>query len=133
MALGNPKPEPRKRQKARKDRRELQCKRQMHDAVFEREENACRLSGVVELGPCDGPLQLAHYGDWRRSKTRGMDPEQRHVRHGGICLCKRHHDAYDGSLGLRNERMHIDHLTDRVCDGPLRFERGPVVYIEEAA
>lgn len=97
-----------------------------------RESNACRLFGVDVLGPCEGALQWAHYGDWRRFKTVGKPPEERHTTKGSLGLCDRHHDLYDGQcIGKKFDRLKIDHLTPLVCDGPLRFELGGVVYIEE--
>ena len=113
--------EPRKRIKGRKKRQEKKVKTSVRAEVMERDGDRCRLGWLDEtqrlFGACKGALQWAHWGPYKRSKTRGQEPERRHCRHGGLALCDGHHDAYDEG------RLVIEALTDRECDGRLRFER----------
>lgn len=88
----------------------------------------CRIAGVAALGPCDGPSEWSHFGESKRFKTRGMEPEERHTTEGSLMFCKKHHDEYDGR---RRPRLKVEATTDRRCDGPLRYEREGVVYVEE--
>jgi hypothetical protein len=81
----------------------------------------CRLAGVVCFGPCSGPSQFAHFGEWRRAKTRGMDPSERHSKERGLKLCSRHHGLYDGQLGI-GRQLQILAMTAQLTDGPLAFE-----------
>jgi hypothetical protein len=67
--------------------------------------------------PCLGPSEWAHL--LRRSKTRGMAPEDRHTSKGSIKACRKHHTEID------QHRLSVTPLTDRGADGPLKFERIP--------
>lgn len=80
------------------------------------------------FGNCFGRSEFAHIGDTRRFKTRGMAPERRHCREGGIMLCAGHHRV--GACAYDLNRMSIEELTDRRADGPLRFWSGDSVYEE---
>lgn len=85
----------------------------------------CRLYGMP-FGECRGHSEWSHYNaTHRRSKTRGMDPGQRHDRRHSMMLCTRHSQDYD------QNRLDIRELTDEGCDGPLRVERDGVVLIED--
>lgn len=88
-----PKPEPRRREKARKKRAEAAVKAIVRDQVARR-DGYCRLWGAP-MGPCGGPSEWAHLGDKRRSKTVGMDPEERHTTADSFMACRRHHQRYD--------------------------------------
>jgi len=84
-------------------------------AVMER-DGGCRANHHRDLvGECEGRVAVAHWGDWRRFKTRGMAPEERHQTKGALALCRRHHQDYDGHQIL------IVSMTDQGCDGPLFF------------
>jgi len=113
-ALAQPKPEPRKRTKARKDRLERFVERLVRDKVAER-DGYCRVSkdGMVQ---CQGPSEWAHYGERRRFKTVGMDPTERHQRKWSLMLCKKHHMAYDA------HELKITADSDLLCDGDLSYE-----------
>lgn len=50
----------------------------------------CRMSEWDPYG-CAGPSEWAHFGEGRRSKTRGMEPEERHTTVWSLMLCRRHH------------------------------------------
>ena len=87
------------------------------------------LPASAPMGRCEGPSEWAHLGQHRRCHTRGMEPEERHTTGGSLMLCARHHRIYDGTIG--QSRMHIEALTDRGADGPLRFTHGTKVYEEQ--
>ena len=96
----NPKPQPRKRVKARRDRRERSVKKSVREETVERDGYcliATRLPRAIAvlLGPCGGASQWAHIGRHRRCFTRGMEPEQRHTTAGTGQMCEHHHRAYD--------------------------------------
>jgi hypothetical protein len=88
----------RRRVAARGRAAEQRVLRAVRAAVMARDGGTCRASGTalgIGLGACEGPLELAHLAAWRRSRTRGQPPEQRHTRTGAISLCHAHHVAYD--------------------------------------
>lgn len=96
----NPKPEPRKRVKGRKDRREAAIKKSVRAQCVERDGYCLIASQLLRslrdlLGPCGGQSEWAHVGRQRRCFTRGQAPEVRHTTAGSGMLCERHHDAYD--------------------------------------
>lgn len=97
-------------------------------AKVESRDGYCRLRLTDTMGPCGGESQWAHFGDYRRFKTRGQAPEDRHVTHGSLMLCDKHHDRYDGQA---RPRIDIEAVTVRECDGPLRFESAGAVYEED--
>lgn len=70
------------------------------------------------VGECKGESEWAHFGEFKRFKTRGMAPELRHTTVGSLCLCASHHRALD------SYRMSATPLTDNGCDGALEFFRG---------
>lgn len=95
-----PKPEPRSRIKRRKQREEAAVIRQVRAACVER-DGYCALRGWGWVGLCNGPSEMAHLPSHRRSKTRGMAPEARHVVNGAVMLCRTHHamlDAHDAEV-----------------------------------
>lgn len=119
------KPEPRRKTKARKKRRERGVITDVRQHCVTR-DGYCRLFSadaetkrtvVVLFGECAGPSEWAHFGDKKRAKTRGMEPEDRHTPEGSLMLCRKHHDDYDDGI------MAIDALTDRGCQGRLVFRR----------
>lgn len=109
--------------KARKRRAEKKVIDVVRPKV-EARDGPCRLGIASGLDRCAGPSQWAHFGDYKRFKTRGMDPEERHTTQGSLMLCDFHHDCYD------EHSMMIEPLTDEWCDGPLRFSMGGRVYEE---
>ena len=106
--LAFPKPESRRKAKARDDRAEAAVKKSVRAFVAER-DGYCRLwLYEVETG-CDGPSEWAHLT--RRSHTRGMAPTARHNSLITAMLCRTHHRQFDACLvGLRM-------LTDFGADG----------------
>lgn len=96
----NPKPEPRKRVKGRKDRHEAAIKKAVRAECVKRDGDcliASRLPRSLRdlLGPCGGSSEWAHVGRHRRCFTRGQAPEIRHTTAGSGMLCDTHHAAYD--------------------------------------
>ncbi|MEY4385813.1 MAG: hypothetical protein RLY20_1096 [Verrucomicrobiota bacterium] len=96
----NPKPEPRKRIKARQSRAEAAVKKAVRAQCVLR-DGYCLITSRLPrslwslLGPCAGDSQWAHIGRHRRCFTRGLAPEERHTTAGSGMLCDKHHDAYD--------------------------------------
>lgn len=99
-ALAIPKPEPRKRTKARRDRQESKVKKTVREHTVARDGHCViatrwpHAHGPL-LGACEGPSQWAHVGRQRRSLTRGLPPEVRHTTAGSCQMCEKHHRAYD--------------------------------------
>jgi hypothetical protein len=119
-----PRPEPRKRVKARKQRHAARVVKSIRAQCVERDGH-CR--AARDLGVtygcdwflfCDGPSEWAHLGEKRRFKTRGQTPERRHTTAGSLMLCQHHHRAYDAA------RLVIEAGADG-ADGPLRFAVRP--------
>lgn len=131
-ALALPKGPTRQRMKGRKARAEQKRKKAVRAACEER-DSLCRL-GEWEDNPydwhadeitdndegCDGPSEWAHMHVKRRSKTRGLSPEERHSTVYTLMLCRRHHAQYDGR---DTPRLLIQCLTDAGADGPMKFWR----------
>ena len=141
--LAQPKGEPRARSKGRARRQEAALVQVVRPQCVAR-DGYCRISGAVAqalrmrpmlvswlvatFGACAGASEWSHYNaSHRRSKTRGMAPEQRHDRKHSLMLCTAHSGAYD------QHRMDIEELTPDGCDGPLRFSCGGAVWEEDAA
>lgn len=81
----------RRQLKATRDRLEAKVKRDVRAACVER-DGGCRLA---ECGRCEGAIEWCHLGEWKRSKTRGMAPEERHSTRGSFMACTHHHQLYD--------------------------------------
>jgi hypothetical protein len=101
--LAIPKPEPRKRTKARRDRQESKVKKTVRAQCVERDGDCLIFSRLpaslrVLLGPCEGQSEWAHIGRHRRFLTRKMEAERRHTTKGSGQLCQKHHQAYDAHL-----------------------------------
>ncbi len=106
-----PKPEPRKRMKARAKRTEAAIIRAVRAACVAR-DGYCRAS---DLGGCYGPSEWAHAPWWTRAKTRGMKPELRHTTAGSMMLCQKHHADVDG------HRLMAAPGDERWCDSLVYF------------
>ena len=89
-----PKPRTRTQAKAARDRAEAKVIKAVRAACVERDGH-CRMAWHDVPGLCDGALEWAHLGKWKRSKTRGLSPEQRHHTRGSFMACRRHHRQYD--------------------------------------
>lgn len=114
-----PKPEPRKRTKARKQRKEDAVAKQVREQVGER-DGYCRIGNTTSaFGSCEGVSEWAHLEDLRRFKTRGQAPEVRHTTAGTCRLCTKHHGMYD-----REKTLTIRVLTDKGADSTLRIRGG---------
>ena len=116
-----PKPEPRKRVKARRTRQAAKVVKSVRAQCVKR-DGFCRMaswpSDVLDVFTyCYGPSEWAHLAEKRRSKTRGQAPEVRHTTAGSLMLCRGHHNAYD-----RAHTLKIVSLTVQGANGPLRFE-----------
>ena len=120
--LADPKPEPRKRTKRRKQRHERAVKQDVRAQCVER-DGSCRALHVFadrdywegDFVTCAGPSHWAHLAGHRRSQTRGQAPTARHTAAHSLILCCRHHGMEE-----RGE-LTVTYLTDRGCDGPIRF------------
>ena len=121
-AGGIPKPEPRKRVKARKKRRESALVKEVRRMVSERDGH-CRLHDKG-FGLCFGVSTWAHLEDHRRFRTRGMEPEQRHTTTDTVMLCAKHHFAYD------LHGITVEYTTDAGADGPLIWIQQSYMYGE---
>lgn len=128
-----PKPSKTRRQlKARQARQETQIKKLTRAACVVRDGDCrllqaefllyeCSMGRVDYLASpwhahnCDAPYEWAHFGDKRRSRTRGQAAEIRHTTAGSLMLCKSAHEAYDAG------RLKITALTRHGCDGRLKF------------
>jgi hypothetical protein len=81
-------------------------------------DGRCRtydLTAGSSVGPCNGQSEWAHYGRYKRARTRNERPQDRHTTAGSLMLCTAHHRAYDAG------KLKITALTGRGCDGPLEF------------
>lgn len=129
--LRHPKPTARRILKGRQARAEKLVEKLTRAAVVLR-DGRCRFkratwaeagSVSLDVAPayafaghrCEGPSEWAHFGDKRRSLTRGMAPELRHTTAGSLMLCKYAHEAYDAG------HLKITALTRHGCDGRLKF------------
>ncbi len=120
-----PKPEPRKKTKARQDRYESSVIAESRREIFLR-DGGCRFRFNPELGPCRGALQYAHI--WlTRAHSRGMDALVRHDVSQGLCCCRSHHDAIDGR---ELPKLVLKPLTDLKANGPLQAIRTELVHGE---
>lgn len=114
MIVACPKPEPLKRTKRRKLRKESEVKMEVRAFCVVRDGD-CRLRGRLPWFPCDGVSEWAHLGDKKRARTRGMKPEDRHTSAGSMMLCTVHHRAYDDG------RMSYRPLTKQGANGLVVF------------
>jgi hypothetical protein len=88
-------------------------------ATCDERDGYCRLMG---LSPCSGESQLAHLEEKKRTRTRGMLPEERHVTTHAAKFCEGHHGKYDaGKIQIA--------LGERGADGPMRAQEGTKVLI----
>lgn len=118
-----PKPESRQTEKRRVDRHEAEVIQAVRNEVSDR-DGYCRVAIPQHREDrCRGNSEWAHIGDYRRFKTRGMEPEERHTTWGSAMLCTFHHDCYDG----RNQSwtLKIVEMTEKGADGPMRFDLRP--------
>ncbi len=128
--LAFPKPEPRRKAKGRKQRREATVLDRVWKAVKAR-DGRCRLAGVLHFGACAGKHELAHAEGKRRFRTRGQAADERHQTAFCLLLCSSHHRL--GEYAYDAHRMYIEMLTPRGADGPLRFRTHDGAVWEEQA
>lgn len=128
--LKHPKPEPRARTKGRKTRAESKAKRGVRAQCAVR-DGYCRVWSLeallrevllddqhamsLEDMLHQGVSEWAHLSGHRRSQTRGMAPETRHRTATSLMMCQRHHQLEERGI------LRVEPLTDKGCDGPLRF------------
>ena len=120
-----PKPQPRKKVKARRARVESKVAQAVRALVAARDGD-CRLR-VLDFGGCRGESEWAHLNENRRFLTRGMAPEKRHSTEGSLMLCTGHHDRLDGRA---RPRIDIQPLSSHGADGRLGISCGGVIHIE---
>ena len=113
-----PKPEKRATVKRRKQRAEAAVIQSVRAACVER-DGYCRVAkdapvATGHLLGCGGPSEWAHFGGWKRARTRGQPASHRHTLSGSLMLCRAHHQAYDAG------RVQID-ATAAGAEGPLVF------------
>lgn len=93
---------------------------------------ATRAAMVATFGPCHGASQWAHRREgMSRAQTRGMDPKDRHTTAGSLMLCAFHH--LDDRHGYDRSAFAIEDMTDKGCDGRLRFVTRAGQALEEPA
>lgn len=115
-----PKPETRQRAKGRKDRAEAAVEATVRVECVDR-DGFCRFAAVAQydfLGACVGYSEWAHMHHKRRSKTRGLPPDERHDARWTFMGCTRHHEAYD------RKRFQVESLTEDGANGHLRVRCG---------
>jgi len=94
-SIAQPKPEPRKRTKARAKRHESKVEQRIRAHVVKR-DGFCRVgSATTYFGACEGVSELMHLEEYRRFKTRGQSAEDRHCTAGTAMGCTKHHALYD--------------------------------------
>jgi hypothetical protein len=126
MAIGYgiavPKGKTRKQLKARLDRAEAKVAAWCRAQCVAR-DGVCRVRRAafvesyeawISCG-CDGPSEWAHMHVRRRSKTRGLDPTERHDPKYTLMLCRFHHQQYDA------KRLVITAQTRKGANGGLTF------------
>jgi hypothetical protein len=119
MSLTLAKPEPRKREAARRKRQAVKVIKAVRSQCVDR-DGFCRVwrdddgAECPADSGCIGTSEWAHLGDKKRFKTRGQAPELRHTTAGSLMLCTKHHQDYDQG------RMVIDGDDANL---PLKFER----------
>lgn len=130
-----PKPEPIKRVKGRRKRAEAVVKKEVRRQVCTR-DGYCRVNvadrvTVGTLGRHEGLSEWAHLEEKRRSKTRGMNPEERHTTQDTVMFCTRHHQMYDArqfSVEFFDRFTRADGLIRLVAPGGgTIFEETPAV------
>lgn len=130
------KPEPRKKATASERRKGRVVVQDVRLTCVER-DRYCRLYVLDAslrrdlwqmFGQCSGRSEWAHFGAKRRSHTRGQEAVIRHTTAGSLMLCEVHHRTGEAAYDLH--RMTIEALTDRGCDGPLRFARDGKTWTE---
>jgi hypothetical protein len=128
-AIPKPRRGGRRREKARAKRQESKVVAAVRQACVTR-DGYCRFGPLQPdrlyrlVGSCDGPSEWAHMEEKRRSKTRGLPPEERHTVADSLMMCKRHHDAYD------THKFGIEALTSAGAEGLLRVKAGADSYEE---
>jgi hypothetical protein len=106
------------RLRARKARKDRLVADRIRELVSAR-DGYCRYGKDVHPSgrdACEGVSEWAHFDGFKRFKTRGRAPEDRHTMAGSLMLCTRHHAQYDqGKLGI----IAWDGVA--LCNGPLLY------------
>lgn len=120
-----PKPEARKKTKARQDRYARGVVDEVRREVMLR-DGGCRFRFHPELGRCNGVIEWAHL--WTpRAHTRGMPPEERHRSDATIAACVFHHNHIDGR---QYPKLLLKPITPLKANGPLHATRTDLVHGE---
>lgn len=143
LALPKPrrKQKPVKRLRAKTRIRPMSAKRRAEQRIvaqvfkdIEPRDGDCRIrlldyESQQLAGPCSGPTDPMHLGEWRRAKTRRMAPEVRHTRKTILRGCRGHHRAYDG------HRFDLAYTPASGAEGVLLvvpYVKGQTPYLEAA-
>ncbi len=107
-----PKPEPMRRVKNRKARKESVRKKSVRELCVDR-DGYCRIGkDADDYTDCLGP------SEWCHSRTRGQEPDKRHFTIGSFMGCRCHHREYDAG------ELAITAVDDALgCDGDLIYAR----------
>lgn len=111
----HPKPEPLARVRNRKRRRDQTADKVTRELVRMRDLDCRFPKEAREWWPCRGPWTRAHLGEFKRFKTRGKPPEERHRVDQSCGLCAGHHADYDAG------ELAITFTTHRGADDPMEF------------
>lgn len=130
-----PKPEPRKKQKARLRRDESKVIKSVRADVAARDgycrlryrDRAVREAIETMFGPCGGESEWAHLGDHRRFKTTRKPVWERHTTGGSCMLCSEHHR---GTRGYDSNAMEIEFLTEDGANGKMKFSSEFGMFVE---
>lgn len=111
----SPQPKPargqHKREREALRRRDVAVERELKKKLLRRDGH-CRRPGCRPIFRSE----LAHLWQWKRSKTRELPPEQRHVSKGACILCLEDHRLQEAG------RLILFPLSDKLADGPLQFK-----------
>lgn len=112
--------------KAMRTRAQVRAKRKRSEAKVikaVREEivwrdGMCRYASDVlrNTAECSGRLEMAHLGEWKRFRTRGQSPSERHSSRTCLLLCNFHHRAYDAHA------FDLEYGPELGADGPLKVK-----------
>lgn len=91
MTAARTRPGPVARSRAKRRRAEGPVARKVRAECVERDGHCI----FAPFGDCSDWSEWMHLGEKRRSKTRGMRPEQRHTIEGSAMGCSKHHRKYD--------------------------------------
>ena len=119
--IGFPKPEKRSTVNGRNKRAEA-SRIQTIRALCVVRDGVCRVGKdtfITQFGGCWGFSEWAHFGAYKRARTRGQAPLDRHTTAGSLMLCQVHHGDYDAGLIFITATD-----PEKGCDGALSYRMG---------